>query len=55
MYELFGKRGIETTELPPAGELVGQDLAYTMHDGGHGLVPSDWDVYLDFMDAHLKP
>jgi len=55
MYELFGKRGIEATELPPAGELVGQDLAYYMHDGGHGLVPSDWAVYLDFMDAHLKP
>jgi hypothetical protein len=26
-----------------------------MHAGGHGTVPSDWDVYLKFMTDHLKP
>jgi len=31
------------------------DLAYFMHDGGHGMVPSDWDVYLDFLKMHLHP
>ncbi len=55
VYELFGKKGIGTNKLPPAGQLAGETLAFYMHDGGHGLVPSDWDVYLDFMDAHLKP
>ena len=24
------------------------DLAYYMHDGGHGMVPSDWDIYMSF-------
>jgi len=26
-----------------------------MHAGGHGMVPGDWAVYLDFLDAQLKP
>jgi (4-O-methyl)-D-glucuronate---lignin esterase len=55
VYELFGKMGIGTNTLPPAGQLAGDTLAFYMHDGGHGLVPSDWNVYLDFMEAHLKP
>jgi hypothetical protein len=55
VYELFRKKGIDTDTLPPAGELAGETLAFYMHDGGHGLVPSDWEVYLDFMETHLKP
>jgi len=26
-----------------------------MHDGGHGMVPSDWDIYIEFMKMHLHP
>jgi hypothetical protein len=55
VYKLFGKQGIDVSTLPPTGELVGGDLAFYMHDGGHGLVPSDWGVYLDFMEKHLRP
>jgi hypothetical protein len=54
MYKLLGATGIEETELLPAGKRVGGTPSYSMHDGGHGLVPTDWDVYLDFMDQHLK-
>jgi hypothetical protein len=54
VYELLGATGVEETELPPAGKRVGGTLSYYMHDGGHGLVPTDWDVYLEFMDEHLK-
>lgn len=55
VYELLGKRGIDVAELPPPGKLVGDTLAFIMHDGGHGMVPADWGVFLDFMDKHLKP
>jgi hypothetical protein len=55
VYELFGKKGVTAAELPPPGELVGDTLAFYMHHGGHGMVPGDWDVFLDFMDKHLKP
>jgi hypothetical protein len=30
-------------------------LGYLMHDGPHGVLPADWPIFLDFMDAHLKP
>jgi hypothetical protein len=53
VYELLGEKGIDVAELPAAGELVGDTLAFYMHDGGHGIEPTDWDVYLDFMDKHL--
>jgi hypothetical protein len=26
-----------------------------MHDGGHGMVPSDWAVYIEFLKLHLHP
>jgi hypothetical protein len=54
VYELLGKQGIAGPELPPPGKLAGETLALYMHDGGHGLVASDWDVYLDFMDTHFQ-
>jgi hypothetical protein len=29
-------------------------LGDLMHDGPHAVLPADWTVFLDFMDAHLK-
>lgn len=55
VFNMMGKKGLGTTEMPPAGQMVGQDLAFYMHDGGHGTVPSDWDVFLKFMDMHFRP
>ena len=55
VFELFGKKGPETDEFPAAGKFVGDTLGYYMHAGGHGTVPSDWDVYLKFLESHLKP
>jgi hypothetical protein len=55
VFELFGKEGPEIDQLPHAGQLVGDTLAYYMHAGGHGTVPSDWDIYLKFLERHLKP
>ena len=53
MYRLFGKQGLDMDEVPPAGEAILHDIGYEMHAGGHGMVPSDWDVYLEFMKLHL--
>lgn len=55
VYELLGQRGPETDQFPPAGRLVGDTLSYYMHSGGHGMIPSDWDVFLPFLERHLKP
>ncbi len=26
-----------------------------MHAGGHGTIPADWGIFLDFMKLHFKP
>ena len=54
VFELFGKHGPPTDAFPPAGQLVGDTLAYYMHAGGHGMVPGDWAVYLDFLEKQLR-
>jgi hypothetical protein len=55
VFELLGKKGPSSDEFPQAGQFVGETLAYYMHAGGHGTVPSDWDVFLKFLTRHLKP
>lgn len=53
VYELFGKTGLATEQMPAPGVLVGDTLSYYLHEGGHGTVPSDWPVFLDFVQRHL--
>ena len=53
-YRLLGQQGMETEQMPQPGQIVGHTLAYYMHAGGHGTVPSDWEVFLNFMQAHLS-
>ncbi len=55
VYRLFGKQGLDTGQWPPAGEPILHTIGYYMHAGGHGTIPSDWDVFLKFMEMHLKP
>lgn len=53
VYELLGKKALETDEMPAAGVPILNDLGYYMHSGGHGVVPVDYDIYLDFMKKHF--
>jgi hypothetical protein len=55
VWKLLGKQDLGTDTWPDAKHLVGGDLSYYMHDGGHGMVPGDWNVYVDFLKAHLHP
>jgi hypothetical protein len=55
VYKLLGKQGIDTDQMPQAGQLVGKDLSYFMHQGGHGTMPGDWDVFIKFLETNLKP
>jgi hypothetical protein len=55
VYRLLGKQGLDTGEMPKAGEPILHDIGYLMHEGGHGTIPSDWDTYLKFMEMHLHP
>ena len=55
VYKLLGRDGLDTDQWPPAGTPILHTIGYYMHDGGHGTVPSDWDIFLEFMKMHLKP
>jgi hypothetical protein len=39
--------------LPPAGTPLLNTLGYYMHEGGHGVLPGDWEVYLKYMKKYF--
>jgi hypothetical protein len=55
VYRLLGLRGLETNQMPAAGQPIMSTLGYYMHTGGHGTIPSDWDQFLKFIKLHLHP
>jgi hypothetical protein len=55
VYKLFGKDPLDTDTWPAARQPILHDLGYYMHDGGHGIVPSDWAIYIAFLKLHLHP
>ena len=55
VYKLLGKEGLGTDQWPEAKTPVFHDIGYYMHDGGHGMVPGDWQVYVEFLTMHLHP
>lgn len=55
VYRLLGKQDLGTDVWPPAGQLLLHDLSYFMHEGGHGMVPSDWNVIVEFLKTYLHP
>jgi hypothetical protein len=55
VYRLLGKQDLGTDQWPSAKQPVLHDLSYYMHEGGHGMVSSDWDIYLQFLKATLHP
>lgn len=54
-YRLLGKKGVDRTvqQEPVTSELVGEDLAFYLNNGGHAAL--NYDVALPFMTKHLHP
>jgi hypothetical protein len=55
VYTLLGKESLGTDVWPGAKLPIFHDLSYSMHDGGHGMVPSDWAIYIEFLRRTLHP
>lgn len=55
VYRLLGKQGLDTDQMPPAGQAILNTIGYYMHAGGHGTLPPDWDQFLKFIQMHLQP
>ncbi|QKJ28867.1 acetylxylan esterase [Mucilaginibacter mali] len=55
VYNLFGLQGPGNAPWPAAKDasLAYNPLGYFMHQGGHGTVPSDWDIYLEYLKKFL--
>jgi hypothetical protein len=55
VYRLLGKDdlGLGVTDIPVPDQPVYHTLGYFMHEGGHGTIPLDWEVYLEFMKRYL--
>lgn len=55
VYRLLGKQDLGMDIWPEANHPILHDLGYSMHSGGHGMVPTDWDIYIQFLKMHLHP
>lgn len=53
VYRLLGKDDLGTVTMPSADSPIYNTLGYVMHEGGHGVMPQDWDYYLAFMKKYL--
>lgn len=53
VWQLLGKDVPASDEFPAAEQPVWHTLGYVMHEGGHGVLPQDWDYYLSFMKRYL--
>lgn len=54
VYRLLGKQALDTDQMPPPGQSILHTIGYSEHAGGHGTIPSDWDLFLKFMEMHLR-
>ncbi len=46
--QLFGRRGLEATELPPVQQSIGDSIGYHLRKGKHDLTPFDWQQFVQF-------
>jgi hypothetical protein len=54
VYTLLGKKDLGTTNLPPIGTaLVGGDIAFRQHPGGHTDEPN-WPTFLKWADNYFE-
>jgi hypothetical protein len=54
VYRLLGKKDLGTTEFPPMETaLIGGDIAFRQHSGGHTTGPN-WPTFLTFASRYIK-
>ncbi|GAB3715466.1 acetylxylan esterase [Spirosoma flavus] len=55
VYALFGEKGPQTTTLPAPGDTsqLLNHLGYFMHEGGHGVLPTDWPQIITYLKKYL--
>ncbi len=54
VYNLFGKEGITSTEIPEVNQAIQNTIAYHVRSGGHDVKDYEWEQYIKFANKHLK-
>ena len=54
VYNLFAEKGPGSDGMPRPGDTsMLNTLGYYMHEGGHGIIPSDWPVFITYLKKYL--
>jgi hypothetical protein len=51
-YELFGKKGLDATELPETNRSIGDSIGYHVREGEHDILTFDWQQFIEFARKH---
>jgi hypothetical protein len=54
VYQLFGKGGLGSDEMPGLNQPVGDRIGYHIRTGKHDVTDYDWAQYLAFADRHIR-
>ncbi len=53
VYNLLGEKALGTDIMPASGVPILNDLGYFMHAGGHGTLPGDYKIFIEFIKKHF--
>ena len=54
VYRLLGRKDLGVTTLPPLDTpVIGGDLGWHYHTGGHAATPADWKAFLEFLGKYF--
>jgi hypothetical protein len=55
VYQFLGSTGLPATQWPPVDQPILGRVSYHVRSGGHSVTAFDWEQYLRFCDAYVKP
>ncbi len=54
VFELYGLKGLASSEMPELDQPLMQDVVYHIRTGIHDVVDYDWERFMDFCDIHFQ-